>query len=282
MGVWERARRQGRFLELILEDKREELARRRRVLDEGALRLQARLWPEPVSLGARLGEAAARPRPVAALMRAAPFRGLLRPVYDPVSLALHLAAGGVLALAVMTDARYYQGRLEHMAAVKQALLRRRLALPVIRHDFFIDPFQVLEARAFGADAIWISMAMLGPSALQAILEAAAESRLEVLAEVQTEAEVERALAAGLRLLIVQRRDWRTFTVDPTLPRRLRPSLPKEVWTLLAGDIRTAQEVAEAAALGFDAVILEEALLSARDPVAWLAGLGFPGDRTPGP
>ncbi len=274
MSVWERARRRGRFLEQILEDKRAELARRRRVLDEGVLRLQARMWPVPIPLRAVFPDPPTSPRPVAALMRAAPFEGLLRPTYDPVGLALALAADGIAALAVMTDARYYQGRLEHLAAVKQALLRRRLDLPVIRHDFFLDPFQVLEARAFGADAIWISLAMLSPTGLQALLEAASECGLSVLAEVRTEEEVERARAMGMQALIAQRRDWRTFTVDPALPARLRPALPESALVLLAGGIRSPQEVAEAAALGVHGVILEEPLLRASDPAAWLAGLGF--------
>lgn len=274
MSVWERARRRGRFLELILEDKREELARRRRVLDEGALRLQTRLWPAPVSLRTVLPDPQGRLRPIVALMRAAPFHGLLRPSYDPVRLALSLATRGIAALVVMTDARYYQGRLEHLAAVKQALLRRRLSIPVIRHDFFLDPFQVLEARAFGADAIWISIGMLSPSGLRALLEAAAECNLEVLAEVRTEAEVEAARAAGLDTLIVQRRDWRTFEVDPTLPARLRPLLPREAIQIVAGGISNRQEIEEIRTLGFHAVILEEALLSARDPMTRLSELGF--------
>jgi indole-3-glycerol phosphate synthase len=86
--------------------------------------------------------------------------------------------------------------------------------------------------------------------------------------------VERARAAGVEALIVQRRDWRTFTVDPALPARLRPVLPESALVLLAGGIRSPREVAEAAALGFHGVILEEPLLRASDPVAWLAGLGF--------
>lgn len=274
MSVWERARRRGRFLELILEDKREELARRRRVLDEGALRLQTRLWPAPVSLRAVLPDPQGRLRPIVALMRAAPFHGLLRPSYDPVRLALSLATRGVAALAVMTDPRYYQGRLEHLAAVKQALLRRRLNIPVIRHDFFLDPFQALEARAFGADAIWINIGMLSPSGLRALLEAAAECSLEVLAEIRTEAELETARAAGLNALIVQRRDWRTFEVDPALPARLHPLLPGEAIQIVAGGIATPQEIEEIRTLGFHAVILEEALLGARDPLTRLSELGF--------
>lgn len=274
MSVWERARRRGRFLELILEDKREELARRRRVLDEGALRLQTRLWPAPVPLRMVLPDPQNRLRPIVAMMRAAPFRGLLRPSYDPVRLALSLATHRVAALVVMTDARYYQGRLEHLATVKQALIRRQLNTPVIRHDFFLDPFQALEARAFGADVIWISISMLSPSSLQAILEAAAECGLDVLAEVRTEAEVEIARTAGLGALIVQRRDWRTFEVDPALPVRLRPLLPETALRIVAGGISTRQEIEEIQSLGFHAVILEEALLSARDPIARLGELGF--------
>lgn len=274
MSVWERARRRGRFLELILEDKRRELDRRRRVLDEGALRLQARLWPAPLPLRAALPDPQGRLRPVVALMRAAPFRGLLRPTYDPVGLALSLAAHGAAALAVMTDPRYYQGRLEHLAAVKQALLRQPRTVPVIRHDFFLDPFQVLEARAFGADAVWISIGTLGPSGLRAILEAARECGLDVLAEVRTEAEVETARAAGLTAFVVQRRDWRTFEVDPSLPARLRPLLPESALALVAGGIATPEEVEEARRLGFHAVVLEEAFLRARDPVARLRELGF--------
>ncbi len=274
MSVWERARRRGRFLDLILEDKREELARRRRVLDEGALRLQTRLWPAPVSLRTVLPDPQGRLRPVVALMRAAPFRGLLRPSYDPVRLALSLAARGVAALVVMTDARYYQGRLEHLAAVKQALLRRRLDIPVIRHDFFLDPFQALEARAFGADAIWISIGMLSPTGLRSLLEVAAEYGLGVLGEVRTEAEVEAARSVGLEALIVQRRDWRTFEVDPALPARLRPLLPETVIWMVAGGISHSREIEEARALGFHAVILEEALLSARDPMERFRELGF--------
>ncbi|MCS7251036.1 MAG: hypothetical protein RMK32_00195 [Anaerolineae bacterium] len=257
-----------------MEDKRRELARRRRALNEGALRLLACLWPSPIALRTALLDPQGRLRPVVALMRAAPFQGLLRPTYNPARLALSFAFHGVAAFAVMTDARYYQGRMGHLMEVKRALFRQRINIPLICHDFFLDPFQVLEARAFGADAIWINLGILSPSALRDLLATAAKYRLEVLAEVRTETEIEAAWKAGLRVLIVQRRDWRTFEIDRALPAKLRPFLPDAAIRVVAGDISSPQEIEEARALGFHAVILEESLLGANDPVIQYHKLGF--------
>src|SRR5581483_10715895 len=192
------------ILEAILAHKRAEIAARRAAVPEAALRARP-TWAEP-RRGFRAALARAPvPVVIAECKRASPSRGLIRVDYDPAAHALSYARGGAAALSVLTDERFFQGSLEHLAAVRAAC-----TLPCLRKDFLVDPYQVAEARAWGADAVLLIAAGCPPALGAKLLAAAAALELDVLVEVHDEAELAWALEAGTTLVGINNRDLRTF------------------------------------------------------------------------
>jgi indole-3-glycerol phosphate synthase len=196
------------ILDDILERKRSEVeAAKQRVTSE-QLRAQARAVSEPTrGLAASLAAADA-PAVIAELKRRSPSRGLIRPDFDPVSLARAYAEGGAAALSVLTDEHFFGGELGYLSRIREAV-----ELPLLRKDFVIDPYQLDEARVAGADAVLLIVAALAPPQLADLHAYAQALGLDALVEVHDEAELEVALAMGATLLGVNNRDLRTFKVD---------------------------------------------------------------------
>src|SRR6266481_1206734 len=207
------------LLDDILATKREEVAARRVAEPPSVLR-ERPLWAEP-RRGFRAA-LAARPVPavIAELKRASPSRGEIRAAYDPAAIARGYAAAGAAALSVLTDGPFFGGALEHLAAARAAS-----GLPCLRKDFLIDPYQIEEARAFGADAVLLVVA--GVTARQGadLLAAARAAGLDVLVEVHSEAELERAAGLGATLIGINNRDLATFDVSLATAERLAPRAP---------------------------------------------------------
>lgn len=220
---------------------------------------------------AALGDGPA-PRIIAECKRRSPSRGLLRPAYDPAAIAASYEAAGAAAVSVLTEPAFFDGDVEHLRAV-----RARVSLPLLRKDFVVSAYQVLEAREAGADAtLLIAGALEGP-ALAELVDCAAEQGLAALVEVHDEGELARALAAGAEIVGVNSRDLRTLRVDLDVARRLAPRLPAEVVAVAESGLRSREEIEELSGLGYRAFLIGERLMTAADPGEALAAfLGLPG------
>ena len=199
---------------------------------------------------------------IAEIKRASPSRGLIRADFDPPALARAYERGGATCLSVLTEGRHFGGSDDHLRAA-----RNSVKLPVIRKDFTVDPYQVVEARALGADAVLLILAALS-DAQAAELEAAAEDLgLDVLLEVHDEVELDRALALRSPLIGVNNRDLATFEVDLATAERLIPRIPRGRLAVAESGIGDAAGVDRLAAAGARAFLVGEALMRRPDVAA---------------
>jgi len=199
---------------------------------------------------------------IAELKRKSPSRGEIRPEYEPTVLAESYARGGATALSVLTDEPFFGGALEHLASARAAS-----GLPCLRKDFLIDPYQVEEARAWGADAVLVIVAATGEAERSALLAAAREVGLDVLVEVHDAAELAWAAAAGATLIGINNRDLRTFELDLATTERLRPLAPADAVVVAESGIFTREDMHRLERCGVNAVLIGEALVTADDPAA---------------
>jgi len=254
-------------LEKILAHTRQELAPRRAVADLALLQRQAAAH-QPRGFEASLRRAAEQgPAVIAELKKASPSRGLIRAEFDPVSLATSLEAAGATALSVLTDLEFFQGSLENLTRASAAV-----KIPCLRKDFIVDAFQIVEARAAGADAILLIVAALTDAELRDLNAEAKRLELDVLCEVHNAAELDRAAALGFTIIGVNSRNLHTMQVDPEGQIALASRLPETVLRVAESGIRTQADMARMTASGYNAFLIGESLMREADPAAALAGL----------
>ena len=203
-------------------------------------------------------------RLIAEVKKASPSAGLLRKDFDPATLAMTYATNGAAAVSCLTD-DHFQGTLEHLSAVKAALINYRV--PVLRKDFLTDPYQLFEARAYGADAALLIAAVLSADLLKELLRVATELQLHCLVEVHDESELETALDAGARIIGINNRDLRTFTTDFAVTESLAPKMPDDVIVVSESGIRDREDMIRLHNLGADAGLVGEAIVTKADPGA---------------
>ncbi len=264
----------------ILARKHQEVAEAAARLPLAALSRQVEGAPPPRGFGAALRRraAAGEPAVIAELKRASPSKGLLREAYEPEAIARAYEAAGAACLSVLTDRAFFQGEPEHLRRARAAC-----ALPVLRKDFLIDPYQVYEARAWGADAVLLIVAALGDPALRELGALALDLGLDLLVEVHDEAELERALllaealgAPAERLLLgVNNRDLRSFQTRLETTLALRPRVPEGRLLVSESGIHRAEDVARLRAAGVEAFLVGEAFMRAPEPGEALRRLFFP-------
>jgi len=252
-------------LDRILERKRAEVVALRAKPGRAELEARAAQAEPPRGFG-RAVRTGAAPRVVAEFKRASPSRGEIRPGAEPGAIARAYAAAGAAALSVLTDRDFFRGELADLRAARAAC-----ALPVLRKDFTIDPLQLVEARAAGADAALLIVAALDDRLLGELLACARELGLDALVEVHDERELERALAAGADLLGVNNRDLRDFKTDVGVTRALLPLAAG--CTVVSESGLDSPEVLRALARdGAAAFLIGEALMREPDPGAALRRL----------
>lgn len=204
---------------------------------------------------------------VAECKRRSPSRGVLRAAYDPVAIAKGYAAAGAAALSVLTEPMFFDGSLQHLADVRAAV-----TIPLLRKDFIVDRYQILEAVAAGADAVLLIVAALDDDDLRRLGEEARAWGLATLVEVHSEEELERALATGAAIVGVNNRNLRTLEVDVDLSQRLAPRIPSSVVAVSESGLKTPADVTRLGALGYCAFLMGERFMTTPDPGAALAGL----------
>lgn len=249
----------GVYLDKILEETRQRIDDSRQTVSVKDLTSEISGTPRDF-LGAVSGEGI---RLIAEFKRRSPSKGDIRPGADPSEIAGAYARAGASALSILTEPRFFSGSRDDLMAARESS-----GLPVLRKDFVIDPYQVVEARAMGADAVLLIVAALVDDALLSDLhEAITELAMTALVEVHDLFELERALSIGPNLLGVNQRDLSTFEVDTNLAQKLRPQVPAEVAVVAESGIATRDQVVALEEAGVSAILVGESLMRADDPEA---------------
>src|SRR5437660_56875 len=192
---------------------------------------------------------------IAEIKKASPSAGVIAKSFKPIEIAKNYERSGANAISVLTDSKFFQGSLEHLRNVRNAV-----SLPLLRKDFIWDRAQIAESAANGADAILLIVAALTQDQLVRLLKSAKEFRLDALVEVHSIDELQRALEAGTEIVGINNRDLTTFDVDLTVTERLCRDIPDEIILVSESGIKTAQDTARMKACGVDAVLVGEALM----------------------
>jgi indole-3-glycerol phosphate synthase len=257
----------GTILDAIVRDKRDELARRRAAVPREELEHQCRGLAPARDFEATLVPPPGGVRLIAEVKRASPSRGVLAEDFDPVALARVYAEHGAAAISVITDEKYFGGRLDLLGMIRAAV-----DVPLLRKDFVLDEYQLWESRAAGADAVLLIVAILDPARLRDLIRGAKEAGLAALVEAHTAAEADAALGAGARLLGVNNRDLHTFETRIETTLELLPGLPPGPIVVSESGFVTAADVRRVVAAGAHAVLVGETLVRAADRPGKIAEL----------
>jgi indole-3-glycerol phosphate synthase len=211
--------------------------------------------------------AGAPPRVIAECKRRSPSKGILREQYDPASIAASYERAGAAAVSVLTEPAFFDGALEHLAAVRAAV-----TIPILRKDFIVTEYQIAEARAAGADAVLLIAAALDRMQLDDLIRAAEGAGLDALVEVHDAAELEQAVGAGAAIVGVNSRNLHTLAVDTNVLHDLAPRIPRGAVAVAESGIRDAATIGALRAAGYRAFLIGERFMADEDPGAALREL----------
>jgi indole-3-glycerol phosphate synthase len=260
----------GTILDAILARTAADLAARKQIAHISELEAAARSRSAPRGLRAAL--AGPEISVIAEIKRASPSRGAFPVSIDPATVAKEYVAGGAAAISVLTDEPYFQGSLADLDAAARVAHDQAGPVPVLRKDFVIDPYQIAEARAYGADAVLLIVAALDDSALAELLAAAADWGMDALVEVHDEGELKRAAAVGANMIGINNRDLKSFVVDLGVTERLARFAPEDAVIVAESGVFGDRDVKRLHDAGAHAVLVGEGLITAPDRVAAVQAL----------
>ena len=244
------------ILEKIVADNRLELETRKHNLPLEELQRVALEQSPPLDFASALR--GGRIQLIAEVKKASPSRGIIRHDFNPVEIARTYASNGASAISVLTEARYFQGSLNYLKDIRNGVGN----IPLLRKDFIHDPYQVYESRAYGADSLLLIVAILTPEKLEALLGLSYELNMKCLVEVHNGAELEIALRSGAGIIGINNRDLRTFTIDLTTTKHLRPLIPPDRIVVSESGINSSKDMEELRKWGVDAALVGGSLMSA--------------------
>lgn len=250
------AKYKGEVLDQIMAWKREEVPAQMAEVPLTQVKAFARLAPEPLDFAGAL-TAQRGASLIAEVKRASPSKGLIARDWDPELIGETYARNGAAAISCLTDAKFFQGKLEYLTSIKERLRVIGKPVPVLRKDFIYHEYQVYEARMAGADALLLIVGVLSDTELRKLYELTYQVGLQALVEVHDEAELERALAIDAHVIGVNNRDLRTFAVDIETTGRLRAHIPAGKVLVGESGIRNEADVQRMAAMGCDAILVGE-------------------------
>jgi len=248
-------------LERIAAYKHQEVAAAKKARPLKAVMANAGEAPLPRGFRAALEAARAAKRPglIAEIKKASPSKGVIRADFDPEVIAREYERGGATCLSVLTDTPSFQGAIDDLMAARQAT-----HLPVLRKDFMLEPYQIVQSRAMGADCILVIMAMLKDSMAAKLIEAAADWGMDALVEVHDEKELERALGLDPDLIGINNRDLTTFVTDIGTAIRLKPLIPAGIHVVAESGLSSPADLMRLAAAGISSYLIGESLMRADD------------------
>jgi len=249
------------ILDKIAAYKRDELAQAKKTRPLRELMVEAREAAAPRGFRAALENArqAKKPGLIAEIKKASPSKGVIREDFDPEKLARSYERGGATCLSVLTDTPSFQGAPEDLIVARQAT-----HLPVLRKDFMLDPYQVVQSRALGADCILVIMAMVTDVVAAKLLGAAREWGMDAVAEVHDETELSRALQFDEALIGINNRDLKTFVTDIETSARLKRLIPEDRHVIAESGLSKSEDLTKLAAIGISSFLIGESLMRADD------------------
>ena len=248
----------GTVLSRIIESRRAEVSRRKRIMPETVLRIAAGKADAPRDFAGALARDTVNV--IAEIKKASPSAGVLRRDFEPAALARGFEGAGAAALSVLTEEENFQGALAHLRDARAAV-----ELPVLRKDFIVDAWQVWEARAANADSFLLIAAALDDTALATLLALGRELGMEALVEVHTADELERVLAVDARIIGVNNRNLHTLEVRVETSLELVEMIPQDCISVSESGLRSAEDLRKLRAAGFDAFLIGESLMREADP-----------------
>ena len=254
------------FLQKIIAEKRDEVELRRRKTPDSILRELASKCASQRGFGdaLRKGQSISI---IAEMKKASPSGGMIREDYDVRKIAQSYAANGASAFSILTDEKYFHGNLEHLQSVSRLNLR-----PVLRKDFMVDSYQILETRAFGADAILLIVAALSKDELSSLKSTSDEFGMDSLIEVHSEAELETALQVGAQLIGINNRNLKTLKTSLDITEQLAPLIPRDRIIVSESGISSKADITRLSSSGIHAVLVGGHLMRHQDPGQALAEL----------
>jgi len=245
------------ILDDIVANKRKEIVASKRRISLAELKKRATVQSLPLDFVSALSNGGLKL--ITEVKKTSPSKGIIRENFNPVEIAKTYAENGASAISILTDEKFFQGKLEYLSAIRQVI-----KIPILRKDFIIDQYQVFESRAYEADAILLIVAILTPAKLTALLKLSHSLGMVCLMEVHNENELNIALQTDARIIGINNRDLTTMTTDITTTERLRPRIPTGRLVVSESGIKDRRDMERMERLGINAVLVGETLMTSPD------------------